>query len=120
MLTREFSIDCTNGLSVIGHMITMEKSVYIWLSDRTSPNFNMDNLLVAMPTKFDSSPISTSFLCTDMDNDEYTRGLTIRLSRKFGIQLFISNNLSSMFVDCLLEIETTLAKIIDLSNEIVN
>ena len=62
----------------------------MWIgSGELPPDFS--NLTVAMPTKFDNLPLSTTILSEGGgDNDDYSSVLSQRISKAFHIQCFVS------------------------------
>jgi hypothetical protein len=85
---KQFSLDPTG--SVKGHIFILNKSCFVWIgSGEVPPDFS--NLVVAMPTKFDSLPLSTTLLSEGAGEDEdYSSMLSQRISKAFNIQCFVS------------------------------
>lgn len=85
--------------SAQSNIFFMEKSCFIWLGEMGIENPPFGSLITAIQTKYDPFPISkTLILPQDDEIDESTgSGIGQRLSKKFGIQTFISYNLPNSF-----------------------
>lgn len=85
---KQFSLDAAG--TVKGHIFIMSKSCFVWIgSGDVPPEFS--NLTVAMPTKYDNLPLSTTLLSEGGgENDDYSSVLSQRISKTFGIQCFVS------------------------------
>ncbi|GIY94104.1 proteasome assembly chaperone 4 [Caerostris extrusa] len=81
---KENLLDCP----VTFHIIKMKDSLFIWIGDQGS----FDSLAVAMPTPYDSQPISSTII--GYSADERSCSFASRLSKKIGKHVFASYNLS--------------------------
>jgi hypothetical protein len=110
-LTKIFT--CTeNSLNAIGNIIFMDQSCYIWVSCPDSVPSSMETLVVAMPTKYEPMPITTSLFQSSEDSN--SNGIAQRVSKKFNIQALVCCNLPDTHIELLLVIE---AKIINILQE---
>jgi hypothetical protein len=76
---------------VNGNVMLMQGSCFIWLGMGEA---RLAHLNVAMPTKYDPIPITTT-LINELDGDSCGMGLVQRLSKKFGMQIFSSVNVET-------------------------
>jgi hypothetical protein len=60
LLTTESFSESIDGNMIWGQVIVLDKSCWIWLSQGTEEptSMSMGGLVVSMPTKFDSTPVS--------------------------------------------------------------
>lgn len=96
-----------NEKSVQANIFIMEKSCYIWLGEFGVTNPSMGPLITAIQTKYESFPISKALVTSEEEDidESIGNGIGQRLSKKFGIQTFISYNLPTSFQSELLELE---------------
>ncbi len=90
--TESFSLaieDGENVYNVIGNIIFLDKSCIVWIGDSESAP-TMENLIMSMPTRFETYPLSSMLLGNDVENDANATGISQRLSKKFSIQTFVS------------------------------
>ena len=90
--TETFSLaieDGENVYNVIGNIIFLDKSCIVWIGDSESAP-TMENLIMSMPTRFETYPLSSMLLGNDVENDANATGISQRLSKKFSIQTFVS------------------------------
>ena len=100
---KHFSVD--QVADVQGHIFLLNKSCLVWIGSGALPA-SFSNLVVAMPTKFDSLPLSTSLLSEGEGEDEdYSAALSQRISRIFNIQCFVSCCASSQVEVSVHEVE---------------
>lgn len=67
----------------------MKSCLFVWIGDKCV----FENLSVAMNTRFNSGPLSTSVLGSFKDDN--SSSLATKLSKKTGKQVFASVNLST-------------------------
>lgn len=99
-----------NSLNAIGNIIFMDRSCYIWVSCPDSCPSSMETLVVAMPTKFEPMPITTSLFQSSEDSN--SNGIAQRVSKKFNIQAFVCCNLPDTHIELLLVIEAKIIQIL--------
>jgi hypothetical protein len=90
--TETFSLaieDGENVRNVIGNIIFLDKSCIVWIGEAESAP-TMENLIMSMPTRFETYPLSSMLLGNDVENDANATGISQRLSKKFSIQTFVS------------------------------
>ena len=79
------------GKIVLGNLIELDSSYLIWLGTESNPSFS--TLEMAMPTRFNELPLTTSLISPlAPTQDSACVGLMQRLSKRFSIQLFLSCN----------------------------
>lgn len=89
--TESFAI-AIDDYVVIGNIIFMDKSCYVWLgSNSDSPMFG--SLDMAIPTRFNDSPLTKTLFC-ETEGMFDCEGVCQRLSKRFNIQCFISCNIA--------------------------
>jgi len=93
MHTENFTVDMTGGLTALGNLIVMDRSVYVWLGGGGDMEPSMGSLATAIPTRFDAAPLTTTLL-SPADGDDFGNELAQRLAQRFGIQVFVSCNFS--------------------------
>jgi len=96
MHTENFTVDMTGGLTALGNLIVMDRSVYVWLGGGGGGDVepSMGSLSTAIPTRFDAAPLTTTLLSPPADGDDFGNELAQRLAQRFGIQVFVSCNFS--------------------------
>jgi hypothetical protein len=90
--TETFSLaieDGENVCNIIGNIIFLDKSCIVWIGEAESAP-TMENLIMSMPTRFETYPLSSMLLGNDVENDANATGISQRLSKKFSIQTFVS------------------------------
>ena len=90
--TETFSLAIEDGDSVcniIGNIIFLDKSCIVWIGTAQFPPV-LENLIMSMPTRFETYPLSSMIIGNDVDNDANATGISQRLSKKFNIQTFVS------------------------------
>lgn len=74
---------------ISGHVIKMEESLYLWIGDK---NANlMNDFCLALPSKYESEPISTKLLGPVADTTSMS--IAKRLAKKFSMPIYVSFNL---------------------------
>eukprot|EP01041_Mallomonas_annulata_P001606 gene1606-3098_t len=111
-IATENFVEIVENVEVIGMIIYMDKSCHIWLSLSGCPK-SMGSLITSMPTKYDAMPISTSLLEGSISDDTFANGLARRISKRFDMQCFISNNIPETFEEGLIRIEQRVISTID-------
>lgn len=71
-------------------IIKMEDSLYVWVGD--SEDSKMNDLTVAMPSKYEKSPVATKI--KGMTDDSSSMSLAKRLAKKVGKPVFVSFNVA--------------------------
>lgn len=89
-LLERFQIDVNDKIFDC-HLINFNNSCYIWIGDSNIPS--MSSLIVSMPTKFDSMPLSSILISNDGESDDINSSIGQRISKKFNRQCFISCNI---------------------------
>mmetsp|Transcript_28578 Transcript_28578/g.48294 ORF Transcript_28578/g.48294 Transcript_28578/m.48294 type:complete len:117 (-) Transcript_28578:9-359(-) len=85
---KQFALDASGVVN--GHIFIMNKSCLVWIGSGEIPS-DFSNMVVAMPTKFDNLPLSTTLLSEGGgENDDYSSVLSQRISKAFNIQCFVS------------------------------
>ena len=97
---------------VLLNMILMEKSCYIWFAPTGSQNHKLDTLFTAIKTNYEAMPMSRVLLSDHETDDE--RGISRRISHKFGIQTFLSYNSLSFVENDLIILEKHISDILSL------
>ena len=98
----------SDGLTVLGNIMVMDDSCSIWIG--TSSCHEFGSLEMAMPTRFDPIPLSKSIFKENLEATD-SSDMAKRLAKKFKIQCYISNNLTSGEETILFDVEK---KIIEL------
>lgn len=81
-----------DNILVHGNIIFMTSSCFIWLGVGDPKLSHME---VAMPSRFDDGmPITTTILDDNDESGMSNSGFIQRLSKRFSIQIFSSNNVS--------------------------
>lgn len=94
MATQNFSITLEDTSSqVTGSIIYMEQSCWIWINDSNSASFG--TLDVVMPSKYDDIPLTSSLIKTGDESSIDIARIAQRLSKKLGIQIFISGQVQA-------------------------
>ena len=92
LTTETFSLaieDGDNLCNIVGNIIFLDKSCIVWIGTaEISPT--LENLIMSMPTRFETYPLSSMLIGNDVENDANATGISQRLSRKFNIQTFVS------------------------------
>jgi hypothetical protein len=105
--TKRFTFTVQGERTIVGYLIIMEKSCYLWLSTpEAEPSLN--TLATAIPTRFDSMPISSVLF----GDDDHSAGLSQQLSKRFNIQTFVSVNLPDSYDDASSQISSQLVAIL--------
>jgi hypothetical protein len=91
--TEEFSFELINEMQVVGNVMIMDQSCYIWLCCPTGEAV-MGSLSTAIPTRFSGMPVSSTLLHSE---DDISSEMAQRLAFRFKIQMFISCNLPSNY-----------------------
>ena len=94
--TEDFTIELQGGKQVIGNLIVMDQSCYVWLGNADDQP-SMNSLATAIPSRFEAVPISTSLLIND--EDDAGCDMAQRLAQRFNIQVFVSCNVSTTLLD---------------------
>ena len=89
-LVERFSIDLEEKIFEC-HTFNFNNCCYIWIGDLNLAT--MSSLVVAMPTKFDTIPLSSILLSQDSDSNDINSSIAQRISKKFNRQCFISCNI---------------------------
>ena len=94
IICENFTVELSDSCTVIGNVIILKDSCFVWIGSQDSEPA-MSSLVTAMPTRFDSVPISTTLI---QGEEDFSGDMAVRLSKRLGIQLFVSCNLSNNFV----------------------
>jgi hypothetical protein len=86
-------------ICVYGNILYLKSSCFIWLSVGEA---RLSHLDVSVPTKYDPMPLSTTLINesgSGNSDGSVCVGLMQRLAKRFGIQVFSSNNVAVEFED---------------------
>lgn len=106
--TREFSFQVADNAQVLGSIMLMNESCFVWLGSEQG-SCNMGSLATAMPTRFSGVPISTILL---NDESDLSSDMSKRLALRFKIQVFVSCNVPESFESHMHIIDKELIKIL--------
>jgi hypothetical protein len=88
-----------DSICVFGNILYLKSSCFIWLSVGEA---RLSRLDVSVPTKYDPMPLSTTLINesgSGNSDGSVCVGLMQRLAKRFGIQVFSSNNVAVEFED---------------------
>ncbi|XP_043474934.1 proteasome assembly chaperone 4-like [Leptopilina heterotoma] len=77
-------------IKISGHVIKMEKSIYLWVGDKNENTMN--DFCLAMPTNYETQPIATKLFGPIADTTSMS--IAKRLAKKFSIPIYVSFNLN--------------------------
>ena len=105
-----FVIDLPDDrIKVIGNIIAMDGSCYIWLGAYDSLP-SMGSLAMAMPTRFESDPLSSELI---RSKSSTSSEMARRLSKRYKIQTFVSCDLPEIYEPHIASIDRRLIEILD-------
>jgi hypothetical protein len=105
--TARYKFEVGKDRQVICSVMIMEKSCFLWISTPDDVP-TLGSMSTAIPTRFDSMPISSALLGSDDMSSEIAQ----RLSKRFNIQVFISCNLPETYEDDMVQINSKLVDIL--------
>eukprot|EP00931_Biecheleriopsis_adriatica_P011046 TRINITY_DN112116_c0_g1_i1.p1 TRINITY_DN112116_c0_g1~~TRINITY_DN112116_c0_g1_i1.p1 ORF type:complete len:152 (+),score=38.96 TRINITY_DN112116_c0_g1_i1:26-481(+) len=94
------------GKLVHFHVTLLEGSAFIWVG---SPRLGLDDLQVAVPTKYDPLP---SVACLRGESDGSGSNLAQKLSRRFGMLIYFSFNLPDAEPEMLLAVQKEITSLL--------
>jgi hypothetical protein len=94
--------------SVHIHVVRMGEGFYVWAGDQRG---RMDNLAVAIQTRFDQMPSARELLDVGKD-DGPGRGMATRLAKRFKAPVFLSVNFPTLEDELALFVERELLALI--------
>ena len=105
--TDRYLFEVGNDRQVMCSAMIMDKSCFLWLSTPDNEP-NLGSMSMAIPTRFDSMPTSTTLLGSDDKGSEIAQ----RLSKRFNMQVFVSCNLPETYEDEMVQVSSKLVDIL--------
>ena len=99
------------NVTVIGMLIVMRSSCFIWLSVEGDHSF--PPLSTSMKTRYDSIPLSSVLIDSTDSEDIVGTGISRRISERFNVQTFVSCNIPDSLDVNLQLIEARLTNILE-------
>jgi hypothetical protein len=84
-------------------ILQLSNSCFVWVGDAKAAC--MSSLIVSMPTKYDSMPLSSPLLAGEGGADDFGTSMAQRIAKRFNIQCFVSFNAPPELIDDASEIE---------------
>jgi hypothetical protein len=78
-------------------ILPLSNSCYLWVGDAKAAC--MGSLIVSMPTKYDSMPLSSPLITGEGGVDDFGTSLAQRIAKRFNIQCFVSCNVPAELID---------------------
>lgn len=98
-----FSLD-QNDICITCQILYLTQSCYIWIGNRNVP-VALGSLALAMPTRFEAVPLTSVLINPDDEERYYGPAMAQRLSKKFGIQCFVSGVFDGVAEEFRMQIE---------------
>jgi hypothetical protein len=87
-------------------IIPLSNSCYLWVGDAQTPC--MSSMIVSMPTKYDSMPLSSTLIPGEGGSDDFGSSMAQRIAKRFNIQCFVSCNIPPELLEDASEIQPTI------------
>ena len=68
----------------------------------------MSSMIVSMPTKYDSMPLSSTLISGEGGSDDFGGSMAQRIAKRFNIQCFVSCNIPPELLEDASEIQPTI------------
>jgi hypothetical protein len=94
LLAETLSVE-SEGSIVNIQIVRMKDSCWVCLKDGVGP-VKLGSITCAMPTRFDSVPLSSQLLDGTESDDTFVTGMSQRISKKFNIQCFVSSDMTTV------------------------